>query len=130
MKKEAPAPAEQPKRKPGRPKKETAAASTPKITRTRTKKATPPAETLPDPQELITASQEAKARKNGKVFSVWLQDEDIESLQLYADVVKLPITAIVTNALRKYLAENRPTEEEKAAYFAELDSIKDKVQYL
>lgn len=123
MKKEAPTPAEQPKRRPGRPKKETAAANP-------AKKTTPAEMLIPDPQELITASQEAKARKNGRPFSVWLQDEDIESLQLYADVVKLPITAIVTNALRKYLAENRPTEEEKAAYFAELDSIKDKVQYL
>ena len=95
--------------------------------RTTTKKSTPKTE---KPVEATETPQEGKGRRNGKPFSVWLQNEDIEALKLYCDVTKIPVTKVVTSALRIYLAENKPTEEEKQAYFAELDSIKDKIKYL
>lgn len=95
--------------------------------RTPAKKSTPKTET---PVEATETPQEGKGRKNGKPFSVWLQDEDIEAVKLYCEVTKLPVTKVVTSALRLYLAENRPSDEDKQAYFAELDSIKDKIKYL
>lgn len=95
-----------------------------------TKKTTQAKKSAPKPEEAIETKQEGKGRKNGRPFSVWLQNEDIESLQLYCEVTKMPVTKVVTSALRIFLAENRPSEEEKAAYFKELDSIKDKINYL
>lgn len=95
--------------------------------RTVTKKSTPKTE---KPVEATEEPQEGKGRKNGRPFSVWLQDEDIEAVKLYCEVTKLPVTKVVTSALRLYLAENRPSDEDKQAYFAELDSIKDKIKYL
>lgn len=95
--------------------------------RTTTKKSTPKTE---KPVEATEEPQEGKGRKNGRPFSVWLQNEDIESLQLYCEVTKMPVTKVVTSALRIFLAENRLTESEKQAYFKELDSIKDKINSL
>lgn len=94
---------------------------------TTAKKSTPKAK---KPVEATEEPQEGKGRKNGRPFSVWLQDEDIEAVRLYCEVTKLPVTKVVTSALRLYLAENRPSDEDKQAYFAELDSIKDKIKYL
>ncbi len=121
-------------RKRGRPKK--AAESTPK--KPARKPAEAKKETLAEksapqdemPVEGTETPQESKEKKNGRPFSVWLQDEDIEALQLYCDVRKMTVSKTVTNALRLYLAENRPTEAEKEAYFTELDSMKEKVKYL
>lgn len=129
------------KKKPGRPKKDPAAEGTPKK-RTRTKKTEPKKIPITTkhvepqvPQQVvirknIVKEETKKAKKNGKPFSVWLQDEDIEALKLYCEVTKMPVTKVVTSALRIFLAENRLTESEKQAYFKELESIKDKINSL
>lgn len=68
----------------------------------------------------LEKEQDKQQKGTGRVFSVWLQEADVERLKTYTEATGRKMTDVVTAALNEYMNNHKLTEDQKAAYMKRL----------